>query len=119
MPPKKQVAHVAPAEVVHQEPCTEAPLQTDGVLDHNASNDIDDDTLTHRIPQTVSSQHILYIAHRIPQKVSSQHILCIAQEILLVKHNHLIWSPKRNNIRQCQAFNCDPFKDFVIKWTPK
>jgi hypothetical protein len=38
--------------VVCPESRTEAPLQTDGALDHYAFNNSDDDTLTHRIPQT-------------------------------------------------------------------
>jgi hypothetical protein len=42
---------VLSSEVVHPEPRTEAPLQTDGALDHNTFDDIDDDTLTHHIPQ--------------------------------------------------------------------
>jgi hypothetical protein len=52
MTPKKKTVRVLPAEVVRKEPRTEAPLQTDGALDHNAPDDTDDDTLTYRIPQT-------------------------------------------------------------------
>jgi hypothetical protein len=52
MPPKKKVACVLPSEVVRPEARIKALLQTDGALDHNASDNTDDDTLTHRIPQT-------------------------------------------------------------------
>jgi hypothetical protein len=54
MPPRKKAARILLLEVVRPELRSEALLQTDGALDHNASDESEDDTLTHRISQTTN-----------------------------------------------------------------
>jgi hypothetical protein len=50
MPAKKSAAHVLQSEIVLLEPRIEAPLQTDGDLDQNAS----DNTISYHIPYTTN-----------------------------------------------------------------
>jgi hypothetical protein len=54
MAPKKRVTRVLQSEVILLEPRIEAPLQTDGTLDQNTSDDSDDDTVSHHIPYTTN-----------------------------------------------------------------
>jgi hypothetical protein len=54
MPPKRKAIRVSQSKAIFRKPLIEALHQTDGALDQEASNDIDDDTVHHHIPHTVN-----------------------------------------------------------------
>jgi hypothetical protein len=68
----KKAAHVLQLEVVLLEPRVKAPLQTNRALDHNASDDTDDDTLTHCILQIANPSFTKTLTGTVPY--TSQNI---------------------------------------------